>query len=806
MAPPTAVTIARLVAILWFIGLTIISADAMNETPENPTITTEVTTKYEFFTEPSRHTPYFRALQEQSEMNDAEPTCTADITFPIRIITIASGDPTLVSQEQLDILASTYLADYNELYQFNTTTFCDPFNRTIVTAVASLNVSLAGLTDGIRERELDSQPIMRRGLGKEDIGSVNDEEEAFTWAKVGIKNNAGHPHRLLQGDDDDEGENDNVLVIRPSSQANRTTTNAFAFLIEISYTCRRCPREIGLFDDVSDVALNRRHRQIQVLRGGGGGVQLRRVSRELQPEDDTAGGTDGTCSCPENSTIVTTDAFTTTYNESIQELREEGSIDGNFVEEVQDVVAAEEIVCPSNFVRHFNSMYEVQGISFGSISQTELEIIFLDTYTTLGQQVCDPLFRSLSSVQFDSISNPAGEEDVATLKFAVRGTCRGDECSSTQCIVEDSDAGCTTGRRSHRNALSLHEEDVSSRSSGIITGAGHSDEEAMVRLSGGVRKRNLNILNDGNTIQSDNESGSDAHSHVRGLQRTVFDRCFCATGAPVRSVGGEEFAQLFQSNVNEVARIIDTCTVPCETDDQCESGTCGSVVCLPDTQLLDDGCLSSVDTECQSGRSEDGICVPRLEEICAECDEDSDCLNDVCVSGHCGDEDGLLPDDCQCSADSDCQSEFCASNGVCEENDTPAPTPEPTTSPTPGPTPSPTASPTPSPSTLPSPGPSPQPSQAPSPQPSPAPSSLPTTAPSPQPSPAPSVPPSQLPTTSPSINPTTSPTIGPSIIPTPGPTIIPTTDPTFTPTRQPTNQPTSSFGPSGIGPGIGRRD
>ncbi len=121
------------------------------------------------------------------------------------------------------------------------------------------------------------------------------------------------------------------------------------------------------------------------------------------------------------------------------------------------------------------------------------------------------------------------------------------------------------------------------------------------------------------------------------------------------------------------------------------------------------------------------------------------------------------------------------------------PTPPPTSLKTAGPSLKPTITPSPPPTPLPSPPPTTQPSPSPTPLPSPSPTALPSPL-TQQPTPLPSPPPTLLPTSPPTLLPTNGPTPLPSppptLLPTLPPTLLPTSGPTPIPTKLPTSPPT----------------
>jgi hypothetical protein len=214
------------------------------------------------------------------------------------------------------------------------------------------------------------------------------------------------------------------------------TKKKFTFQFRVIGSCRYCAKSTNLF-------YNDALRRTLLV------AEDESLPRALQVNSSSSSSPSDDCLCPVNTTerSPTVDEFFTSFNSTVSELREAGTL--TFIESIVGApVEIDPVECSAE-VNSFETAIalEVSG-NPDAITENEkrsLEAAFETTYNTLIQGYCDPLFRNVAEVTISpagaSGSNSTTEKDGArfrrkiqksttmakkfTFLFRIKGICRG---------------------------------------------------------------------------------------------------------------------------------------------------------------------------------------------------------------------------------------------------------------------------------------------------------------------------------------------------------------------------------------------
>jgi hypothetical protein len=265
-----------------------------------------------------------------------------------------------------------------------------------------------------------------------------------------------------------------LLVVSPSSGygptgLNRRLTSSTpdsSYTFQMSGRCRGCSDNTPLYNDAS----SGNRRRLQHLKVGqhyqGGAPQPEdswmaygrfdpRTSRSLQSSRNLP-VINNECYCPVNATQFqrpTMAQYQQALNDQLQAAQATGAV--TIVSSVQNTLQVNPVNCSSQVVTFETEVaIDVSG-NASSLTSSQLSALgqaFQDSYNTLAQQNCDPLFRTIESVQVVGIEPSGTRRDLSdfdvrhrqetvsllhlsTLLLRISGRCRG--CTQSTALFND---------------------------------------------------------------------------------------------------------------------------------------------------------------------------------------------------------------------------------------------------------------------------------------------------------------------------------------------------------------------------------
>lgn len=198
----------------------------------------------------------------------------------------------------------------------------------------------------------------------------------------------------------------------------RRLGTTFSYLYRVVGTCRGCDTNGRIFG------------------GGTGGRKLGSVQHALTfPHDDRHLEHDE-CLCPataSESRAATSDEFQSAYEATIDILKEENVVDGNFIQSIARVRQVRQVEGTCGAIETFETQVNVELSGTPNVQADEIEALergFINTYKDVSGSFCDPLFRTPVEVTIDTMAGvgrllQTTQQSSFTYQYTVKGQCRG---------------------------------------------------------------------------------------------------------------------------------------------------------------------------------------------------------------------------------------------------------------------------------------------------------------------------------------------------------------------------------------------